>query len=103
MTARTWAELRDEVLQEPDAVREVEAMKQAMRDALTLAEIREQRGLAQTELAQQIGVTQPRVAQIEHTADPYLSTLEGYVEALGGRLALLAVFDDEVIEIRRTR
>jgi hypothetical protein len=41
--------------------------------------------------------SQANVSQIEHTADIYLSTLRSYVEALGGRLEINAVFPDETI------
>jgi hypothetical protein len=47
-------------------------------------------------------VTQANVSRIEHEEDVYLSTLRGYVEALGGQLELRAVcpgdYDDDVIE-----
>jgi hypothetical protein len=44
-------------------------------------------------------VTQENVSRIEHAEDAYLSTLERYVRALGGRLELNAVFPDKVIPL----
>jgi len=38
---------------------------------------------------------QPAISRIEHTEDVHLSTLRAYVEALGGRLEIAAVFGDE--------
>jgi hypothetical protein len=35
------------------------------------------------------------VSRLEHGDDAKLSTLRAYVEALGGRLELVAVFDDD--------
>jgi hypothetical protein len=46
-----------------------------------------------------IAVSQSNVSQLERGADPRLSTVAGYVDALGGRLEVLAVFDDETVPI----
>ncbi|MDX6647603.1 MAG: hypothetical protein QOK40_3330 [Miltoncostaeaceae bacterium] len=71
-----------------------EAMHQAILDAMTLAELRQAKGLNQTALAERLGTGQARISRIERSPDLYISTLRGYVEALGGRLELVAVFDD---------
>ena len=39
-------------------------------------------------------VTQANISRIERQEDLKLSTLERYIEALGGRLEVRAVFDD---------
>jgi hypothetical protein len=39
------------------------------------------------------------VSKIEHRTDIYLSTLAGYVEALGGKLEIRAVFPDREMQI----
>ncbi len=38
-------------------------------------------------------------SRIENEVDVRLSTLERYVEALGGRLEIHAVFDDEAVKL----
>ena len=53
------------------------------------------RHITQEELAAALGVRQPSVSRLEHGDDAKLSTLRAYVEALGGRLELAAVFDDD--------
>ena len=58
---------------------------------------REARSTTQVELASALGVTQANVSRIEHQDDLYLSTLREYVEALGGRLQIAAIFDDQTI------
>ncbi len=63
--------------------------------AYNLAELRRIRDVTQTELADALGVRQSSVSGIEHGDDPHLSTLRGYVEALGGRIEVMAVFGDE--------
>ena len=65
--------------------------------AWRLAEMRRRLGITQVEVAARMGVTQGRVSAIEH-AKPgatELRTLAAYVEALGGRLEIIADFGDE--------
>jgi DNA-binding XRE family transcriptional regulator len=65
--------------------------------AYRLAEMRRRLGVTQAEVAQRMGVTQGRVSAIEH-AKPgatELRTLAAYVEALGGRLEIIADFGDQ--------
>ena len=50
-------------------------------------------------LTESPGVNQGEVFKIEHRADLYLSTLSEYVEALGGRLEIRAVFPDREVRI----
>jgi hypothetical protein len=40
-------------------------------------------------------VTQSAISKLEHADDVRVSTLRQYLEALGARLELVAVFDDE--------
>ncbi|MGH3155118.1 MAG: helix-turn-helix domain-containing protein [Streptosporangiaceae bacterium] len=65
--------------------------------AWRLADMRRRLGVTQAEVAQRMGVTQGRVSAIEH-AKPgatELRTLAAYVEALGGRLEIIADFGDQ--------
>lgn len=63
--------------------------------AYNLAELRKAKQLTQTEVARLLGRGQPAISELEHSGDPKLSSLREYVEALGGRLEVAAVFDDE--------
>lgn len=67
--------------------------------AMPLDEIRKARQMTQTKLAETLGVNQGEISKIEHRTDIYLSTLAGYVEALGGKLEIRAVFPDAEIRI----
>ncbi len=95
--ARKFSELADEVRKRPGAEEEINAHVRAIEDATRLADLRERSGKTQRELAEVMKVTQENISRIERANDAYLSTLAGYVEALGGRLELNAVFPDEVI------
>ncbi len=67
--------------------------------AMPLDELRKARQMTQAKLAQRLGVNQGEVSKIEHRTDLYLSTLSEYVEALGGRLEIRAVFPDREVRI----
>jgi transcriptional regulator with XRE-family HTH domain len=97
---RTLRERLEKRLEADPAARErFETERQAMRDALSLSAIREQAGVTQVELAGVLHVTQANISQLERKQDLYLSTLSRYVEALGGRLELQAVFPDRTLRV----
>lgn len=94
--------LRRKVRADPERARRVAEHKRAILDALALAEAREQRNVTQKEIAEMLGVTQANVSRIEREEDVYLSTLRRYVEALGGRLEVSAVFPDKTVSLSRS-
>jgi len=63
------------------------------RAGVALNEFRRQRGLRQADVAARLGIGQPDVSKLESRSDLRLSTIRAYVEALGGRLRLIAVVD----------
>jgi predicted transcriptional regulator len=101
MTGRkSFSELRTPIDTDPVRRARVEEVKHAMREALALAELREGRHVTQAHLAEEMNVTQSNVSRVEHQDDLYLSTLRGYVEALGGELQLRAIFEDETVDLQ---
>ncbi|MGE3596971.1 MAG: transcriptional regulator [Dehalococcoidia bacterium] len=88
---------------DPIARAEIEAEKRAMEDIIALAELRERRAATLSADAGAFDNLQPSVvlleSQIDGEGDIYLSTLRYYVEALGGRLEITAVFPDESIRL----
>jgi len=60
----------------------------------TLKDLRKAYGLTQSKMAKKLEVGQDTVSRVERRADMLLSTLSGYVEAMGGRLELIAEFPD---------
>lgn len=90
----TWETIRRAKVP-PDQEAAVAAGVRALRDALALKEIRQERGITQVELAARLGKSQGNVSELERRDDVYLSSLREYVEALGGHLEIAAVFDDE--------
>jgi transcriptional regulator with XRE-family HTH domain len=65
-----------------------------------LGELRRRLDLTQAIVADRLDVTQENVSQIERgEADVRLSTLNRYIEALGGRLEIRAAFPQETVAL----
>jgi transcriptional regulator with XRE-family HTH domain len=54
-----------------------------------LRALRKVAGKAQADIATALRIKQPSVSKIEKQADMHISTLRGYVEAIGGELELI--------------
>jgi transcriptional regulator with XRE-family HTH domain len=67
-----------------------------------LAEERRHHGLTQAQLAQAMGVTPGRVSQVERGEVATIEVIARYIEALGGRLDLIASFGDHTLTISTT-
>jgi predicted XRE-type DNA-binding protein len=64
-----------------------------------LAETRKQLALSQKQIAAAMGVSIARVSQIEHGEVTSFEVIARYVEALGGRLDLVADFGDRTVRL----
>lgn len=82
-----------------DARKRVDAIKRAMRLEVALSDLREMCGVSQSAVAVELETSRPNVSRIEREVDVRLSTLERYVEALGGRLEIHAVFDNQHVKL----
>ncbi len=79
----------------PAQRKKVEARaSQLIAEEMTLRELRHARKLTQVRVAKTLGITQDSVSRLEKRSDLLLSTLRGYVEAMGGSLSLIAEFPD---------
>src|ERR1700739_2037222 len=77
----------------------VAAKAAALREAMTLEELRKARSLSQGEVAEALMVNQPAVAKLEKRGDMHVSNLRRYIEALGGTLEITAHFADKTVVI----
>jgi len=64
-----------------------------------LTETRKQLGLTQKDISATMGVSIARVSQIEHGEVTSLDVIARYVQALGGRLDLVADFGDRTLRM----
>lgn len=86
----------DIITQLPSAQRKkVEARAaQLIAEEMTLRQLRRARKLTQQKLAKSLHIGQEGVSKLEKRSDLLISTLRGYVEAMGGNLSLVAEFPD---------
>ncbi|MDE3074515.1 MAG: XRE family transcriptional regulator [Chloroflexota bacterium] len=95
--AKSFRKLSAAIEADPERRARVDEYKRAIYDALELAKVRGNRKITQKEMAEALDVTQANISRIEHQNDIYLSTLSSYVQALGGKLEVRAVFPDQTI------
>ena len=63
-------------------------------EEMSLQDLRKARKWTQVRVAKELGINQENVSRIEKRNDLLLSTLSGYVEAMGGTLRLVVEFPD---------
>jgi DNA-binding XRE family transcriptional regulator len=95
--ARKFSELTAKM--SPEARARADAMTKAMLAEMPLHELRQARGLTQKMLAEVLHVEQPSIAKMEKRTDMYMSTLRGFVQAMGGDLVVMAKFPDGDVRI----
>jgi predicted transcriptional regulator len=62
----------------------------------TLRQVRER---SQAAVAEKLHIKQAAVSKLERRTDMYLSTLRGYIEAMGGTLEIIARFPGRAVRI----
>ena len=95
--AKKFADLRAQM--SPESRARADAKAQAMLAEMPLNELRQARGLSQKMLAEVLHVQQPAIAKIEKRTDMYISTLRSHIEAMGGKLEVVARFPDGAVKI----
>ena len=71
-----------------------ERAKELIAEEMSLQDLRKARKQTQVHVAKELGINQENVSRIERRSDLLISTLSGYVEAMGGTLRLIAEFPD---------
>lgn len=66
--------------------------RQLIAEEVSLQDLRRAVGKTQTAVAKRLRVGQDAVSKLETRSDMYISTLRGFVEAMGGELELVAQF-----------
>jgi DNA-binding XRE family transcriptional regulator len=96
---------RDAYIERVGGKQEAERRRKALmarQSGHRLAEERKRHGLTQAQLAEVMGITPGRVSQIERGEVSTLDAIVRYVEALGGRLDIVANFDDHTLTVTTT-
>lgn len=80
----------------PERKRKIAARAAAIiAEERSLQELRRAHKLTQKKMAEVLGVGQDSVSRLEQRSDLLISTLRNYVEAMGGKLSLVAEFPDQ--------
>ena len=96
---KPWSEISAKVRADPERRARIEQREQAIEAELTISQLREARGATQENVAERVNVTQSNVSHFERNPNIFLRSLASYVEALGGRLEVRAVFPDQVVTL----
>ena len=83
----------------PERRSRIGAMKAELLADMPLHELRRARALSQRDLAERLKVNQPAIAKLERRADVYVSSLRSYIEAVGGKLKIIAEFPEGEVAI----
>ncbi len=95
--AKKWRDIRGTFSPEKEA--EIERNMENAAAVMTLYQLREARSLTQVSLAKVLDVNQGAVSRMEKRTDMYVSTLRNFIQAMGGRLQVKAIFPEGEVEI----
>ena len=89
----------NQLAQRPDIAADVAEIRAGMAEAdrtyaMGLAALRQAAELTQVELARRLGVTQAAISRMEQPHDLLLSTLNSYLQAIGGTASMIVRFAD---------
>ena len=89
----------NQLAQRPDIAAEVAQVRAGMAEAdrtyaMGLAALRQAAELTQVELARRMGITQAAISRMEQPHDLLLSTLNAYLQAIGGTARMIVSFAD---------
>ena len=95
----SWNEISEKLRADPERRARIEQLEQAIEAELTISQLRESRGVTQENIAEKMNVTQSNVSHFERNPHIFLRSLASYIEALGGRLEIRAVFPDQIVTL----
>jgi hypothetical protein len=99
MKLHKWEDLKRRRFS-PEKLAEIERAVERELIEMDLRAVRELVGKTQAEVAPAAGMAQGEISKFERRADVRLSTLRRYVEALGGKLVVIAKFGDKSVKLR---
>jgi len=96
---RPWAELAAKIEADPVRRARMAEYGRVFEDVLALTKLRDQLGLPEYPVNQEPDDVSPELGRVGNEEDPYVSARRDYVEALGGRLEINAVFPDGTLTL----
>jgi DNA-binding XRE family transcriptional regulator len=78
----------------------IKRVKSALKE-MPLAELRQARQLTQEQIAQNLKIKQASVSKMETQTDMYISTMRKYIEAMGGKLEIIAKFPEGNVKVEK--
>jgi len=96
--SKTWKALKQARLSGEAQKRVAERVRQAI-EQRTLKALRQDLSLTQAQVGAAANMTQSELSRLEGREDHLTSTLRRYVEALGGRLEVTAVFGKRRVKL----
>jgi len=97
--AKSFSKLRSTM---PDS-----AQKKSKQKAITLMkemplnELRAAKKMSQVDMAEALNKEQANISRLEKNTDMYISSLKKYIEAMGGKLDIVASFPDGQVKINQ--
>jgi len=95
--AKSFKQLRDKM--SPESQKRAEAKAQQLLAQLPLSELLRARSLSQENMAETLLMKQASISKLERRTDIYISTLRSYIEAMGGKLDIIARFPAGEVKI----
>ena len=83
----------------PERRKRVDDIKRELKAEMPLHELRRALAMTQKDMAEKLSVNQPAISKLEHREDVYLSSLRSYIEAVGGKLKIVAEFPEGEVAI----
>lgn len=69
--------------------------RQLIAEEMSLQKLRKARTCSQEKVGAMLDINQSAVSKLERRTDMYVSTLRGYIQAMGGTLEIVASFPDQ--------
>ena len=92
MATKKISALREQMSEK--ALKDANSHYEILKTAYALGELRESLELGQKDIQVKLDISQPAVSKMEKQIDMHISTLRDYIEAVGGKLEIHAVFPE---------
>ncbi len=96
---KPWAELAEKIEADPVRRARMAEYKRVIEDVLALTRLRAELGLPEYDVEGELDADPANVPFTEGQEALYVSALRGYIEAMGGRLDINAVFPDGTLTL----